>query len=232
MLDNARESPGEPQGMSVGELARATGVSTATINFYMNKGLLPRPVKTGQTRALYDPSCVGLIRRIHDLKARGLPLAVIARVLDSDNPAVELGLASAGSRRVRGPVRLEGFLEDTGLDRGTVSSLVEAGVLRPREPGARDEGLEFDRADLAAGRAVARLLAAGVGLSTVLRHAEYEPVTRAEAHFLAEHLAVASRADASPRRRAATRAAFATIRDYLRLRELQAAYPELASPGG
>ncbi len=36
---------GDP--IAVGELSRRTGVSTAAINYYVNIGLLPRPVKNG-----------------------------------------------------------------------------------------------------------------------------------------------------------------------------------------
>ena len=41
-------------GMAVGELSRRTGLSTAAINFYVREGLLPPPVKTSATRAVYE----------------------------------------------------------------------------------------------------------------------------------------------------------------------------------
>ena len=215
------------KGISVGELSRKTGVSPATINFYVNRGLLPRPVKTARTRALYPPQMVERIARIKDFQDRGLPLAVIARILDSPNPAAELGLSSTPTRTVRGPVGLADYLEQTGLARDVLARLIEADILRP---GGDESRLVFDRADLAAGRAAARLLNEGVEIETILRHDEFQPVSRAEAHFLAEHLAEAMQFEPSQRKATAARAAFATLRDYMRLRELETAHPDWDQP--
>jgi hypothetical protein len=88
----------------------------------------------------------------------------------------------------------------------------------------------FDRADLAAGRAASRLLNEGVEIETILRHDEFQSVSRAEAHFLAEHLAEAMQFEPSQRKATAARAAFATLRDYMRLRELETAYPDWDQP--
>jgi len=214
-------------GVPVGELSRRTGVSPATINFYVNRGLLPHPAKTARTRALYPPKMVERIARIKDFQDRGLPLAVIARLLDSANPAAELGLSSTQLRTQRGPVGLREYLEQTDLDRDTLARLIDSEIIRPE----RDEkGLVFDRADLAAGRAVARLLLGGVSMDVILRHDEFQQVSRAEAHFLAEHIAGAMRTEPSHRKATATRAAFATLRDYMRLRELESEYPDWDKP--
>ncbi|MDA1257230.1 MAG: MerR family transcriptional regulator [Chloroflexi bacterium] len=216
-------------GVPVGELSRRTGVSPATINFYVNRGLLPHPTKTARTRALYPPDMVERIARIKDFQDRGLPLAVIARILDSSNPAAELGLSLAPTRSQRGPVRLTQYLDETGLERDVLARMIESEVVRP----VRDEtGLAFDRADLAAGRAIARLLLEGVNVETILRHDEFQPVSHTEARFLAEHIAQAMRDKPSHRKATATRAAFATLRDYLRLRELEAEYPDWDQPRG
>jgi DNA-binding transcriptional MerR regulator len=215
------------KGISVGELSRKTGVSTATINFYVNQNLLPHPVKTARTRALYRPQMVERIARIKDFQDRGLPLAVIARILDNPNPAAELGLSGTPTRTTRGPVRLTDYLEQTGIDRDALARLIEADILRP---GRDESGLVFDRADLAAGRAAARLLNEGVEIDMILRHDEFQSVSRAEAHFLAEHLAEAMQFEPSPRKATAARAAFATLRDYMRLRELETAYPDWDEP--
>ncbi len=72
-------------GVPVGELSRRTGVSPATINFYVNRGLLPHPLKTARTRATYPLAMVDRIARIKDFQDKGLPLAVIARLLDSED---------------------------------------------------------------------------------------------------------------------------------------------------
>ena len=78
---------------------------------------------------------------------------------------------------------------------------------------------------LAAARACALLLQAGVGLDVLARHAEFEPVARAEAHFLAEHLAVAGSARVADDRSRAIEASFDGLRRYLRRVNVESAYP-------
>lgn len=221
---------GEP--VAVGELSRQTGVSTATINYYVNIGLLPRPEKTGKTRALYPASHAQLIERIKALKARGLPLKVIKQVLYSDDPASELGVALQGDTatpRPRDPgpaepVSRDRLMSESGLTDGLVNRLTRAGLLsRPRRVNGQF-GM-FDRHDLAAARACAYLLQAGVDLETLERHAEFEPVARAEAHFLAEHLALSGSARAADDRTRAIEESFDGLRRYLRRAQVESAYP-------
>ncbi len=73
----------------MGELVKKTGVQKETIQFYINKGLLPRPVKTGRNMAYYDESYVERIRLIKDLQLkRFLPLKIIKDIIaqqDSGN---------------------------------------------------------------------------------------------------------------------------------------------------
>ena len=216
--------------MPVGELARRTGVSTATINYYVNLGVLPRPEKTGRTRALYPGSFVDRIVRIKELQGRGLPLRVIATVVNSEDPGADLGIAPApvpgAQRRSDTPAHLSvvRFLEATGLPADAYSLLIEKGLLSaPRRIAGADT--MHDRRDLGAGRSYARLLAAGVGMDVIARHGEYEPLSRAEAHLLAEHLATAMRAQAAGNRAAGVVSAFDSVRRYLRHRELESAYP-------
>lgn len=68
--------------MKIGALEEATGVSRDTIHFYVRSGLLHRPVKTGATVAYYDSTHLERLRCIRALRARGLPLPVVRRLLD------------------------------------------------------------------------------------------------------------------------------------------------------
>lgn len=68
--------------MKIAELARRAGVSRETIHFYVREGLLPRPVKAGQTVAFYSDLHLErllLVRRLREEKF--LPLSVIRRLL-------------------------------------------------------------------------------------------------------------------------------------------------------
>ena len=218
--------------VAVGELAKRTGVSTATINYYVNIGLLPRPEKTGRTRALYPASHTQRIEHIKELKGRGLTLKVIKKVLDSDDPASELGISGAsesaaeefGNDETTAPMSRDRLLRESGLTTGLFERLVRAGLLR-RSHRVKGRNGVYDRHDLAAARACAVLLQVGVGLDVLARHAEFEPVARAEAHFLAEHLAVAGSARVADDRSRVIEASFDGLRRYLRRVNVESAYP-------
>lgn len=224
--------------MAVGALARMTGVSTATVNYYVREGLLPRPRKTARTRAFYAQFYVDRIRRIKSLQERGLPLRVIRTVLDSPSPGQALGLSAAGrpetDREAQTWLAASEFLAETGLSRADYTSLVARGLVRrPRRAPAAGAGQSagagpvHDRRDIAAGQAFAALLSSGVTMDVLARHTEYEPLSRAEAHFLAEHVAVALRQGAGPGPETVSSvlSAFDVVRRYQRLRQLDVEYP-------
>ncbi|MEJ5357343.1 MAG: MerR family transcriptional regulator [Desulfobacterales bacterium] len=148
------------------ELVRAAGVPKSTVHFYLAAGLLPPPVRTGPNTAWYNPECVARIELIRRLqREERLRLAEIAERLR--------GLGKAGlpqppptprqggkdsrpevfSRRTA--CDAEGFSRETGISRDQLARLVERGLILPRREG------RFDAEDLAAGRALAALFAAG-----------------------------------------------------------------------
>ncbi|MBT6706807.1 MAG: MerR family transcriptional regulator, partial [Chloroflexi bacterium] len=61
-------SPDSPT-LAVGELSNRTGVTTATINYYVRIGVLPPPRKTSPTRALYPADFENRINKIKELQA-------------------------------------------------------------------------------------------------------------------------------------------------------------------
>jgi len=64
--------------LRVGELARQTGASTSSINYYVREGLLPPPLKTAPNMAYYDPSYIDMVNSIKILqKEKGLSLSEI-----------------------------------------------------------------------------------------------------------------------------------------------------------
>lgn len=68
--------------MKVSQVARATGVSTSAINYYVRIGLLPPPVKTHRNMAYYDPSYIQMINYIRRLQLqKHLPLEKIKEVM-------------------------------------------------------------------------------------------------------------------------------------------------------
>lgn len=64
--------------MKMKQLSNATGINSATIRYYINQGLLPRPYKTHKNMAYYDEHYIDLINLIKQLqKEYFLPLGVI-----------------------------------------------------------------------------------------------------------------------------------------------------------
>jgi DNA-binding transcriptional MerR regulator len=65
------------------DLVRESGLPRETIHFYIQQGLLPRPLKTGRNTALYPAQHLEQLRRIRELQERQfLPLKAIRAVLD------------------------------------------------------------------------------------------------------------------------------------------------------
>jgi DNA-binding transcriptional MerR regulator len=91
------QSPSEEM-LRMGELARASGVSSATIKHYLREGLLPEPVKTSRNMAYYPAEFVDRIKLIKQLQEeRYMPLRVIKDLLDED-PGRARALIELGDR--------------------------------------------------------------------------------------------------------------------------------------
>ncbi len=70
-------------GMAVSELSRRSGLSVATIKFYIREGLLPAGHATSRTRATYDHSHLTRLRLIRALlEVGGVSLAAAKSVID------------------------------------------------------------------------------------------------------------------------------------------------------
>lgn len=68
--------------MWMAELATRSGLSVATIKYYLREGLLPAGVATGATRAVYDESHVHRLRLIRALTdVAGMSLETVREVL-------------------------------------------------------------------------------------------------------------------------------------------------------
>ena len=128
--------------LRMGELARASGVSAATIKHYLREGLLPEPVKTSRNMAYYPSEFVDRIKLIKQLQEeRYMPLRVIKDLLDEDpqraRALIELGdrllehaLAGERERVSAAEVRDRYEIPQEVLDR-----LAELEVLTPDDHG-------------------------------------------------------------------------------------------------
>jgi DNA-binding transcriptional MerR regulator len=74
--------------LTIGELAKRTGVATSALRYYEELGLIPAPVRvSGQRR--YPESAVGLVGTILLLRDVGFSLGEAKTVLASRTPAAE-----------------------------------------------------------------------------------------------------------------------------------------------
>ena len=138
----AKEATTTDELLRMGELARASGVSAATIKHYLREGLLPEPMKTSRNMAYYPADFVERIRMIKQLQEeRYMPLRVIKDLLEEDpdraRALIELGdrllehaLAGESARVSAAEVRRRYDIPKDVLDR-----LAELEVLTPDRRG-------------------------------------------------------------------------------------------------
>jgi DNA-binding transcriptional MerR regulator len=147
--------------LRMGELARASGVSAATIKHYLREGLLPEPVKTSRNMAYYPAEFVERIRMIKQLQEeRYMPLRVIKDLLEEDpdraRALIELGdrllehaLEGESERVSAAEVRHRYDIPQDVLDR-----LAELEVLTP-------DGKGYSPSDVRIVEAISRFRAGG-----------------------------------------------------------------------
>lgn len=150
------------------DLSRATGVSSGTIRYYIQKGILPKPHKTHKNMAYYDASYVERIRLIKELQGkRFLPLDVIKMMLDEKEMSfseeerrlfreIEKPLFCHQVEKDIGPLSMEEFVRHTGLPEADVRKLESLGMID------RDDRGMFDRDCVRIGELVARLRSVGL----------------------------------------------------------------------
>jgi len=167
----------------VEDLAARSGVSVDTVRFYQARGLLPRPQRDGRV-AWYTETHVERLDKIRELKAQGLPLAVIRRALDGGSDPAGQALVRALAQPLADETSREEPLDRaelearTGVPRALLDVLEREGLLVPNHDGERP----YTDADVAAVQAGLSLLETGVPLSELLALArEHDQAMRAVA---------------------------------------------------
>ncbi|WP_026341183.1 MerR family transcriptional regulator [Actinomadura atramentaria] len=108
--------------LTIGELARLTGLTVKTIRFWSDEGLVPPAARTPAGYRLYGRAAalrVGLVRTLRDV---GVDLATIRRVVDREVPLERVAAAHADAlgTRVRA-MRLHQAVLRAVASRGTVT---------------------------------------------------------------------------------------------------------------
>jgi DNA-binding transcriptional MerR regulator len=169
----------------VEQLAAACDVSVDTVRYYQSKGLLDPPRRAGRV-AIYGRDHATRIRKIRTLQRRGLPLAVIARMLHGDIKRSDADLAEAvAAAHADGDEEQMLTLDQVGERSGVPTALLRAIEKAGLTIGRKVDGEErYSEADVAVVRQGLRLLEAGLPLNELIAlGARYNESARA----LAEH---------------------------------------------
>jgi DNA-binding transcriptional MerR regulator len=93
--------------LRIGELAAYVGVTTRTVRFYHQQGLLDEPLRTTSGYRLYDGEAVLRLSRVVALTSAGVPLARVHELLDATQETLELALIDIDARLSDRITRLE-----------------------------------------------------------------------------------------------------------------------------
>jgi DNA-binding transcriptional MerR regulator len=150
----------------VEELAERADVSVDTIRFYQKRQLLSPPTREGRV-AWYGTEHVERLARIRELRADGLTLALIGRLLSGDLDATDapLALAVAAVEAPEEMLTIAELAERSSVPPALLEAVLREGLLVPRI----HEGAErYTSADVDIVRAGLSLLEAGFPLSDLL----------------------------------------------------------------
>lgn len=178
----------------VEQVARACDVSVDTVRYYQSRGLLPPPRHEGRV-AWYGEGHLRRIRKVRELQAGGLTLAVIRRILEGKLARADRDLAAAvAAAQVEGEdeefLTLDQLAERTGVPAALVQAIEREGITL----GRRVDGEErFTPADVEMVRLGLRLLEAGLPLGELLglareQHAAARAVAERAVRVFDEHI--------------------------------------------
>src|SRR5690606_26194309 len=78
---------------TIGELARATGLSVRTIRYWSDEGALPPVARSSGGYRLYDAAAAARLELIRTLRELGLSLADVRRVLAGETTVAQVAAA-------------------------------------------------------------------------------------------------------------------------------------------
>ena len=74
--------------MYIGEIAKKTGLSIKAIRLYEEKGLIPKPQRSGRYR-VYQHSDIDILLLIKEAKSFGVTLAQLKEVIEYNNGEID-----------------------------------------------------------------------------------------------------------------------------------------------
>ncbi|MBU2510019.1 MerR family transcriptional regulator [bacterium] len=166
-MNRPLETASDVPMLKMKELVEKTGISKATILYYINVGLLPQPVKKSANVSFYPISFVEKVRFIKQLQSKHrLSLAQIKTILKEQEkgrevtPLIELNEVVFG-RKDEVEYNLKQFCEVSGLDRASAKKAIEMQLINPKEAGL------FDSEDVAMGKMLKQSINRGFSLKSL-----------------------------------------------------------------
>lgn len=167
-------SEGAAGRLRVEDLAQRAEVSVDTIRFYQKRRLLPPPVREGRI-GWYGAEHVERLRRIRDLQADGLTLALIGRLLSGELDPADAPLAAAVAHAQASDggtpepserlLTLAELATAADVPLALLEAVASEGLLVPR---IVDGDARYTSADAAVVRAGLRLLERGLPMTELL----------------------------------------------------------------
>ncbi|WP_306188133.1 MerR family transcriptional regulator [Streptomyces sp. MK5] len=105
--------------LTIGELARATGLTVRTIRYWSDEGALPPVARSAGGYRLYDAACVARLELIRTLRELGLGLDDVRRVLAGERTVAEVAAAHV--------VALDAQIRSLKVTRAVLSSVARRG---------------------------------------------------------------------------------------------------------
>ncbi|KQZ18705.1 MULTISPECIES: MerR family transcriptional regulator [Streptomyces] len=86
---------------SIGELAERAGVTVKAVRFYSDRGLLPEASRSAGGHRRYGPEALGRLRLVRSLRALGLPVREVHRIVDEEEDGADSVLEDAVAGQLR-----------------------------------------------------------------------------------------------------------------------------------
>ena len=191
---------------SISEVSSRTGISSSAINYYVRSKIITPPKKTSKTRALFSEKTIDELIEIKNLKAQGIPIKLIKNNFD----------------KKQNPSNFESFTgtinelsNKYSIKENWIKELIKKKILTPKKK--NKNVFIFDVLDIQLLSNLNKLTNLGMPEEYLIRHSEYNELSKAEAIFLLEHINFSNLEKNNIK---SIRNNFEKVRDIIRIKEL------------
>lgn len=191
---------------SISEVASRTGISSSAINYYVRSKIITPPKKTSKTRALFSEKTIDELIEIKNLKAQGIPIKLIKNNFDKKQNSSNFE-SFAGT--------INELSNKYSVKENWIKELIKKKILTPKKK--NKNVFIFDVLDIQLLSNLNKLTNLGMPEEYLIRHSEYNELSKAEAIFLLEHINFSNLEKDNIK---SIRNNFEKVRDIIRIKEL------------